>query len=181
MQETIDGAVQDPLFRRYLRLFMDSEVTPILEPVAGIDLEQYKDVLLERFSNPNVKDNLSRICLESSAKVATFLIPTLLENLESGGKIECATLVLAAWCYYSDKQVNINGKALDINDVMADELHKAAQQTVKDPLAFLQLENIFAEVKSHSRFISEYKKQIEALYAHGDIKSQMQHIVSQAS
>lgn len=181
VQDTIDCAVQEPLFRRYLRLFMDSEVTPILEPVAGIELEQYKDILLERFSNPNIKDNLSRICLESSSKVATFLIPTLLENLNREGKIECATLVLAAWCYYSDKQVNRNGKKLDITDVMADELHKAAQQTAEDPLAFLQLASIFGEVKLHNRFVIEYQKQIEVLYAHGDIKSQMQQLVNQAS
>jgi mannitol 2-dehydrogenase len=180
-QETIDGAVQEPLFKRYLRLFMDSEVTPILEPVAGINLDQYKDILLERFSNPNIKDNLSRICLESSAKVTTFLIPTLLENLESDGKIECATLVLAAWCYYSDKQVNKNGKTLDINDVMAEELHSTARRTANDPLAFLQLESIFADLKSHPRFVREYQKQIEVLYAHGDIQNQMQQVVDQAS
>ena len=180
-QETIDGAVQEPLFARYLRLFMDAEVTPILDPVEGIDLTEYKDVLFERFANPNIKDNLSRICLESSSKVSTFLLPTLLQNLANDGDIACATLVVAAWCYYSDKQVNKNGKALDINDVMAADLHKAAQQTSDDPLAFLQLDSIFADVKKQPRFVTEYKRQIETLYAQGDIKAQMQAVVSQAN
>ncbi|MDO6840515.1 mannitol dehydrogenase family protein [Paraglaciecola chathamensis] len=180
-QETIDGAVQEPLFARYLRLFMDAEVTPILDPVDGIDLTEYKDVLFERFANPNIKDNLSRICLESSSKVSTFLLPTLLQNLANDGDIACATLVVAAWCYYSDKQVSKNGKALDINDVMAADLHKAAQQTSDDPLAFLQLDSIFADVKKQPRFVTEYKRQIETLYAQGDIKAQMQAVVSQAN
>ncbi|WP_166422380.1 mannitol dehydrogenase family protein [Paraglaciecola sp. 20A4] len=175
-QETIDGAVQEPTFARYLRLFMDKEVTPVLDPVEGIDLTEYKDVLFERFANPNIKDSLSRICLESSSKVATFLIPTLLHNLENDGDIACATLVLAAWCYYSDKQVNQNGKALDINDIMATELHDVAKKTSADALAFLALESIFAEVKKYPRFVTEYKRQIETLYANGDIKSQMQAI-----
>ncbi|GAC33384.1 mannitol dehydrogenase family protein [Paraglaciecola polaris] len=181
VQDTIDSAVQEPLFGRYLRLFMDSEVTPILEPVPGIELAQYKDVLFERFANPNIKDSLSRICLESSSKVSTFLLPTLLENLANEGKIECATLVIAAWCYYNDKRVNLNGQPLDINDVMAEELHSAAEQTAREPLAFLQLESIFSDVKSHPRFVTEYQKQIDILYRNGDIKSQMQKIVDQAS
>ena len=180
VQETIDSAVQEPLFRRYLRLFMDSEVTPILDPVPGIELSEYKDVLFERFSNPNIKDSLSRICLESSSKVATFLMPTLLENLAKQGKIECVTLVIAAWCYYSDKRANLRGEPLDINDVMAEELHKTAALTAQNPLAFLELESVFGDVKSQPRFVTEYQKQIKTLYAHGDIKSQMQEIVNQA-
>jgi mannitol 2-dehydrogenase len=177
VQETIDGAVKEPLFARYLRTFMDAEVTPVLDPVDGIDLTEYKDVLFERFANPNIKDNLSRICLESSSKVATFLLPTLLHNLQNDGHIKCATLVVAAWCYYSDKQVNQNGDALDINDVMSAELHQVAQKTASDPLAFLQLDSIFADVKKYPRFVDEYKAQIERLYANGDIKSEMQAVI----
>gem|GEM_PF-2862848 len=76
---------------------------PVLNRVSGIDLEAYKDSLLERFGHPNIKDNLARICLGSSSKLPKFLIPTITKNLKRGGSIESATLVIAAWCYYSDK------------------------------------------------------------------------------
>jgi len=177
-QQTIDGAVSHSLFARYLRLFMDTEVTPVLDPVAGINVEEYKDILFERFANPNIKDNLSRICLESSSKISTFLIPTLLENLAKNGEIECATLVLVAWCYYSDKRTNQNGEALVINDAMASELHQAAKQTEANPLAFLEIQSIFAELNAYPKFVEEYKKQIEVLYANADIKPQMQQLLS---
>jgi len=94
--ETIDGCVADALFATYLRRFMDVEATPVLDPVEGIDLDAYKDSLIERFGNPNIKDSLARICLENSAKLPVFLVPTITENLERGGSIKYATLVIAA-------------------------------------------------------------------------------------
>ncbi len=76
----------DPVFARFMRRFMDAEVTPVLDEVPGIDLDAYKDSLEERFANPNIKDSVSRICAESSAKLPKFLVPTVQENLAKGGK-----------------------------------------------------------------------------------------------
>lgn len=87
---TIEQAVSDPLFARYLRAFMDHEVTPVLEAVPGIDLDEYKQTLIIRFANPNIKDSLARICSQSSAKVATFLVPTIQQNLLNAGNIRFA-------------------------------------------------------------------------------------------
>ena len=43
---------QDPLFRTFLLQYMDKEATPTLSPVPGVDLDEYKHTLIERFSNP---------------------------------------------------------------------------------------------------------------------------------
>ncbi|MDB4766554.1 mannitol dehydrogenase family protein, partial [bacterium] len=77
--ETIDDCIADPLFARFVRNFMDVEATSVLDPVKGIDLEDYKDTLIQRFGNPTIKDDLSRICSESSAKLPKFLLPTVHE------------------------------------------------------------------------------------------------------
>ena len=167
--ETIDGCVADPLFATYLRRFMDVEATPVLDPVEGIDLDAYKDKLIERFGNPNIKDNLSRICLESSAKLPVFLVPTISENLAQGGSIQFATLVVAAWCLYSDKGADRHGARLDIADAMKDELHQAANGTSDDTLSFLKLEPIFGGLIHEERFTALYSEMIEALYENPDI------------
>jgi len=54
----------DPLFVRFLRGYMDSEATPTLQPVPGVDLDDYKAKLIERFANPEIKDTLARLCAE---------------------------------------------------------------------------------------------------------------------
>ena len=175
---TIDSCVEDELFANYLRAFLDKEATPILGNIKGIDLTDYKNSLLERFANPNIKDSVSRICSESSAKLPKFLIPTIQENLAAGGSIKFATLVIAAWCYYNDKQVNQNGQPLEINDAMANELQQAAQQTTTDKLAFIRQESIFGDLINHERFTKLYAEQIQKLYAEQHIKTHMKDVIA---
>ncbi len=176
--ETIDSAVSDPLFAQYLRAFMDREATPVLDTVEGIDLEAYKDSLIERFGNPNIKDSLARICLESSAKLPKFLISTIHENLAADGSIKYATLVIAAWCLYSDKGLSRHGEELDIVDEMKDELHVAAMGTEDDPLSFLRLESIFGDLAENKRFTALYSEMVKAIYENPDIASQMEKVLA---
>lgn len=56
---------QDKLFVDFLLGYMDTEGTPTLPPVPGVDLDRYKHQLIERFANPEVRDTLARLCAES--------------------------------------------------------------------------------------------------------------------
>ena len=163
--QTIDQTVSDPLFAEYLRAFMDLEVTPLLEPLEGIDIEVYKDVLIERFSNPNIKDNLARICSESSAKLPKFLISSINENLAQNRNTSLATLVLATWCLYSDKGLSEQNQPLEVHDAMAKALTLHAQKTSIEPLAFLNLTSIFGDLAHNPEFTAEYQHSIAQLYA----------------
>ncbi|NND97887.1 MAG: mannitol dehydrogenase family protein [Pirellulaceae bacterium] len=175
--DTIDGCVSDERFATFLRQFMDVEATPTLDAVEGVDLDAYKGTLLERFANPNIKDNLARICLESSSKLPVFLIPTITKNLESGGSIRYAALVIAAWCYYSDKGMDQHGKLLDIVDEKKDELHDAAKGTCKDKLSFLKLKSVFGDLASNEPFAKVYAQLIDQLYADPDVTLLMREII----
>jgi len=174
---TINACMEDETFVSYLRAFLGQEATPILGPIRGINLSDYKDSLLERFANPNIKDSVSRICSESSAKLPKFLIPTLHENLATGGSIQFATLVIAAWCYYSHKQIDQNGQPLEIIDTMQGELHQAAKETINSPLAFVQLESLFGELSENERFTTTYTTMLKELYKTSDIKKLMQSLL----
>ncbi|CAM3576334.1 mannitol dehydrogenase family protein [Zobellia roscoffensis] len=175
--ETIDSTVSEPLFATYLRKFMDEEATPVLDTVEGVNLNDYKNSLIERFGNPNIKDNLARICLESSAKLPKFLIATIHDNLANGGSIKYATLVIAAWCYYSDKGVNQHNEPLDIVDAMKDELHAAASKTSEDKLSFLRLDSIFGNLIENQKFTEQYAKMIDIIYANPNVSEQMKQMV----
>ena len=59
----VHDAAGDPLFAEFLRAYMDTEATPTLKPVPGIDLPDYKSTLIERFANPGVKDTIARAVL----------------------------------------------------------------------------------------------------------------------
>jgi len=175
--KTINACMEDKTFVTYLRAFMDIEVTPVLDEVKGIDLNEYKDSLEKRFANPNIKDSVSRICSESSAKLPKFLIPTLQENLAEERNIEFTTLVLAAWCYYSDKQSDKHGQPLEIIDAMSAEIQKVAQQTTTDPLAFIRQQSLFGNLSENKRFTELYMNMVEKIYQDPDIKKYMQEMI----
>ena len=174
---TINACMEDETFVTYLRAFLDVEATPILRDVEGIDLEDYKDILLQRFANPNIKDSVSRICSESSAKLPKFLIATIHDNLATGGSIKFATLIIATWCYYSDKQIDRHGHPIEIIDAMKTELHQVAKQTKTDPLAFVRQESLFGKLFDNERFTKLYTETVQKIYKDTNIKKYMKDMI----
>ena len=164
---TIDETVRIPLFSSFLREFMDIEVSPVLGNVGGIDLEAYKKSLIERFGNPNIKDQLSRICLESSAKIPKFLLPTINEQLKRGGAIKRGTVVIAAWCRYLEL-AGTPGHNYEIVDRMAVELYDNAIASISgDMLSFLKIETVFNDLVQSQRFVDTYLPVIDSIRKSG--------------
>ena len=174
---SINDCMNDSVFSKFMRQFMDKEATPVLDPIKGIDIEKYKDSLEERFSNPNIKDSVNRICSESSAKLPKFLIPTIQDNLATGGSIEYSTFILAAWCYYSDKGMSDNDEELDIIDHKKDELHQAAMTTKSNPLGFLQIQEVFGNLAKNKRFTNKYEEIIQSIYKAKNIRKIMKEMI----
>jgi mannitol 2-dehydrogenase len=161
--QTIDESVKDPDLEKLLRAFMNREVTPILGSIQGMDLTKYKESLIERFGNPYIRDHLSRICGESSAKIPKFLIPTIQDQLERGGPIAVGAFVVAAWSRLLE-MTGIEGFDFPVEDVMKEELIRRAKISVKDdPLAFLRLKNLFGDLVNSSRFVDVYLEIMERL------------------
>ena len=163
---SIDDAVRDPLLGKILRQFMDDEVTPLLGEMEGIDLRMYKESLIRRFANPYLRDSLSRICSESSAKIPKFLVPTIKEQLERGGSIKIATLILAAWCYYLER-AGTQGYNYEIKDSMREVLRQGAIDSASgDPMAFIKIHTVFGDLVHSNRFTEIYIPLIKALRIH---------------
>ena len=58
----VHEVARDPLFAGFLLDYMNREATPTLSPVPGIDLDDYRHKLIERFSNDAVRDTVARLC-----------------------------------------------------------------------------------------------------------------------
>ncbi|MXV38920.1 mannitol dehydrogenase family protein [Flavobacteriaceae bacterium Ap0902] len=159
---TIDEAARDEDFKKFLRDFMDQEATPTLGDLGGIDLEKYKDSLIARFQNVYIKDLIARICLESSAKIPIFLLPTIKYQLANNGDFEHGAFVIAAWCRYNDG-VDEQGDSYQIEDAMSNELIRAAALSHQDPIKFLEIEPIFGDLKDNKVFVEAYLKSLDMI------------------
>ncbi len=156
--------IADPRFEKYILDLMNEEVTPILKPVPGVDLDQYKKTLIERFANPTVKDQATRICLDGSAKVPKFILPSIREQLARGGSVRRLSLAVASWCRFlagTDEQ----GRPIEIQDPMAHELHRQAKAAGKDPRPFLGMREIFGDDLPQSPvFVEQVGDALQSLY-----------------
>ena len=167
--DTIDEAVNDQNIRTFLNSYMDTEVTPILSDLEGINLKKYKLSLIQRFGNIYIKDQIDRICSESSAKIPIFILPTVKAQLKEQGPIEGVAFVIAAWAIYS-LGLDENGKSLKIKDAMADVLHKKAIEAKVKPELFLEIDSIFGKLKTSAIFVDSYIKAYHHIKANGVVK-----------
>ncbi len=165
--EYIHEVASDREFRRYILRYMDQEVTPILAPVPGINLEEYKQTLLERFTNPKIKDQLTRICFDGSSKIPKFVLPVILKQLDAGGPFSCAALCIAAWFRYLTGK-DEKGQGFEIDDPMAESLQKAAIEGGDSPEKLLAFEDLFSpRLRNSDAFKDEVKKWLVCLYQVG--------------
>lgn len=160
--KTIDEAARDKDFCLFLRAFMDEEASPTLGELGDINLEKYKDSLIERFRNIYIKDLISRICLESSAKFPIFLLPTIKAQLKSGGNFKRVAFVVAAWCKYNDG-IDEHGSTYVIEDAMSNELIRAAALSHQDPIQFLKLEKVFGDMVNNIEFVDAFLSSLAIL------------------
>jgi mannitol 2-dehydrogenase len=162
----VHEVAQDPLFRRFLTGYMDEEARPTLPPVPGIDLGRYEQQLIERFSNPHVRDTVARLCAESSDRIPKWLLPVIRENLAAGGEIRRSAAVVASWARYAEG-VDEQGREIDVVDRRRDVLMANARRQQEDPLAFLADREVFGDLVDDERFTSHYVRYLRSLHERG--------------
>jgi mannitol 2-dehydrogenase len=162
----VHDAAQDPLFQDLLQRYMDEEATPTLSPVPGVDLDDYKKTLIERFSNPGVRDTVPRLCAESSDRIPKWLLPVVRAQLESGGEITRSAAIVAAWARYAEG-VDEDGEPIEIVDRRAEKLTEIAKRQREDPTAFIANRDLFGDLADDERFAEAYTSALRSLHEHG--------------
>jgi len=157
---------QDPLFAKFLLAYMDQEATPTLEPVPGVDLDEYKPNLIARFSNAQVADTVARLCAESSDRIPKWLLPVIRINLERGGPIALTAAVVASWARYAEG-IDEQGEPIIVVDRLHDEVMAAAALQRTDPPAFLRNRELFGDLVDDDRFTSTYLETLNSLHTVG--------------
>lgn len=110
----VHEVMADDRMRRYLEAFMN-EVTPAVPVASGTNLTEYKAMLIHRFSNPALCDQLQRICAQGSAKISKFLLPSLELLLGANLPTRILALTIASWLHYMRGQ-DEQGRPIEIND-----------------------------------------------------------------
>lgn len=160
----VHETMNDPLFVSYIRSYMDLDVTPQLASVPGIDLEGYKDTLIERFSNQAIADQLERVCSDGSSKFPKFTVPTINRLIVDQGNLERAALVVAAWAVYLQRTEGENGVAYKVVDPRADFCKALVADDVLITQRLLAVEEIFgAAIAQSAEFVAAFEQNLNSL------------------
>jgi mannitol 2-dehydrogenase len=162
----VHEAAQDPLIQAFLLGYMDKEATPTLPPVSGVDLDGYKHTLIERFSNPQVRDTIARLCAESSDRIPKWLVPVIRHQLAADGEIRRSAAVVASWARYAEG-VDEQGQPIEVVDRLADRLTRAARRQREDRDAFIANRDVFGDLADDERFVAAYLSALASLHQSG--------------
>ncbi|WP_426110297.1 mannitol dehydrogenase family protein [Massilia sp. PWRC2] len=168
-------AMADVAIARLFVDMMDIEVTPLLSPVAGIDLAAYKRTLVERCANAAIGDQLARIGTEGSARIPKFVLPSIREQLARGGPIERLCFTVACWCRYLEGHSD-QGAELPLSDPYAQQLRAAALRGGADAGALLSLQHLFGDLAAQPRFVAQVSAALARLYGDG-ARAALQHVL----
>jgi mannitol 2-dehydrogenase len=164
--EFVHEAASDPLFAEFLLAYFESEAIPTLPAVPGIDLHEFSRTLIERFSNPGVRDTVARLCAFSSDRIPKWLIPVICDNLASDGSVRVAAAVVASWARYAEG-TDEWGEPYEVVDQLADSLIPIARSQYENPAAFIEIAAVFGDLAHQPRFVQAYSWALDSLHRKG--------------
>lgn len=164
--EFVHEAARDPLFAEFLLGYFESEAIPTLPPVPGIDLHAYSRTLIERFTNPGVRDTVARLCAYSSDRIPKWLLPVINDNLVSDGSVRLAAAAVASWARYAEG-TDEWGRPFEVVDQLADSLVPIARTQHENPTAFIEITAVFGDLAQQPAFVQAYRWALESLHRKG--------------
>jgi len=171
--EYVHEVCRDELFAGFLLGYMNEEARPTLDPVPGVDLDDYCAQLMQRFGSEAIKDTLMRQIVDGSERIPKFLLPVVREQLRTGGVIDRSALVLAAWSRFIEGVAD-DGSVLEPIDKRLDELRVAAAAEATTPGAFLDYAPVFGDLGADERLRAAFvaaRAQLAALGARGALEA----------
>ena len=164
--EFVHEAMAHPLILGLLNKVEREEIIPTVPPVPGTDIPAYYDLIVQRFSNPEIADTERRLCLDGSNRQPKFIVPALRDALAAGGAIDGLALVSALWARYCYGQTD-SGSVIAPNDPNWDVLQALAIEAKSNPAAWLTQDTIYGDTAQDPRFVAAFTKWLAMLWAKG--------------
>lgn len=163
----IHEVMEHPVYRKFVWQMMQQEVKPLLPDIPGVNIDQYCETLMERFSNPTIMDQIPRVALNASGKIPQFIMPSIAEQIWVSGPFKRLCFVLAGWFHYI-RGVDNAGNTFEIDDPMRDQLQALAKAGGNDPRQLLSIKELFGDdLRNDKRFIDELISAMEQIDKEG--------------
>ncbi|MGM7652409.1 D-arabinitol 4-dehydrogenase [Serratia marcescens] len=132
-QNFIHEGTRTHAIRQMVHDYVTQDVIPCLSP-SPLDLAGYRDQVLERFGNTDIRDTNQRVAADGFSKIPGFIVPTLNECFKRG-KTPHATVMLPALFFVFLQRWHQGRLPYEYQDGMLDALAVHRMFEAADPLA----------------------------------------------
>jgi fructuronate reductase len=168
----IAQCIGQPVLHRLVHGLMTHEIGPHL---SRQDWPAYRDALLARFANPELKHSVHQIATDGSKKILPRWVPPVLDLLQHGQPFDRLAFAAAAWmryCLAEDEQ----GQPYAINDPLSEQLQALARTHAGDAAATVQalgtLTSVWGEVLPRSApWLAGVTTQLDNIRSHGMLRA----------
>ena len=164
--DSISGCMEHPLIGAFYRKVAEDEIVPHVHPVPDVTPLDYVDLIVDRFSNPDIVDTVRRVAFDGSSRHTGFLLPVLREALETGEDMEGLALSEAIWARMCEG-TREDGTTIEPNDPIWDDLTKAAKEARIDPQAWLDQDSLYGDLSSNMLFKESFSRWLNLIWADG--------------
>ena len=99
----IHEGTHDAEIRRLAHDYVTDDTIPCLHSPgkpSPIDLAAYRDIVLDRFGNPAIRDTNQRVAMDGYSKIPGFIVPTIRERLAANASIASVAMLPALFLAY---------------------------------------------------------------------------------
>lgn len=165
-ERKVEVALADPLFREYIRDYLDKDAGPWLQSIPGMELNSYKTTLLERFGNAAIGDQLARLCLDGGSKIPGFLLPSIQANLKLTGTCHRLAYLLACYNQYIHAKKDDLGQEFELKEPNAMALLEPIIAS-NDPMTLLECTHLVGDAATYPLFVKDYLRCCEHIQKEG--------------
>ncbi|EFA77992.1 Mannitol-1-phosphate/altronate dehydrogenase [Heterostelium album PN500] len=158
----INEDITDTDIHKYVYDYVTTDIIPLLKLESSpLDLEKYRDIVLERFSNPHIADTNQRVSGDGWTKIPGFFVPTIMRCYEKGID-PTATIRIAAIYYLFFMRWHKNQLPFNYHDgcMVPEDAHKLL--SASDPIeAYSKEKRLFGKLVDNSKFNSSLRNEIK--------------------
>ena len=159
--EFIHEGLEDPDVRKLAFDYVTNDVIPCLNTPSHpspLNLPEYRDIVLDRFSNPNIADTNQRVAMDAYSKIPSFILPTISDGLKAGRSIDDVAVLPALFLAFLIRQQR-GEIAFEYQDAIMDAAAAKAIASADDPvLAFANDRVLFKEFAGDASLIEALRK-----------------------
>ena len=143
--EHINDCMNDEAYKQATLSLMLQQQAPTLNVPPQVNLQQYAEKLIERFSNPSLKHRTWQIAMDGTQKLPQRLLDSIRWHITHNSDFSLLALGVAGWMRYVGG-IDDHKQIIDVRDPMVDELKKlvtASDDGIERVKALLTLNAVF--------------------------------------